>query len=205
MLGLTVPPGRRQRRSSHTLRGPASEDRQGHEIAGRRPRSAAPRAQLWGFGRGACRVDVGARREMERLCGVKRAGGVAMVALAKSSSWLRRLSNFPENRELYRAWTFARLMVLWSSPSGGMREGQSVLKYATSRRVCPSLLLITPPKRELRSDHTWATEKTQVADAPVGRAARFRASPACRPCGDHPKAVVLHLDQPFRSRGQLLG
>ncbi len=116
-----------------------------------------------------------------------------MVALAKSSSWLRRLSNFPENRELYRAWTFARLMVLWSSPSGGMREGQSVLKYATSRRVCPSLLLITPPKRELRSDHTWATEKTQVADAPVASAARFRASPACRPCGDHPKAVVLHL------------
>ena len=43
---------------------------------GRDARSAVPQARLWGFERGACRVGGSARREVERLRGVKRAGSL---------------------------------------------------------------------------------------------------------------------------------
>ena len=68
--------GRRQRRSDDTLWRPASEKRQGtksREVGLGRP---VPQAQLWGFERGACRVGGSARREVERLRGVKRATGL---------------------------------------------------------------------------------------------------------------------------------
>jgi hypothetical protein len=59
---------------------PASEKRQGTKSRdvglGRR----VPQAQLWGFERGTCHVDVRARREVERLRGVERVRGFAMIA-----------------------------------------------------------------------------------------------------------------------------
>jgi len=51
-----------------------------HEIAGSRPRSAVPQAQLWGFERRTCRVRASARREVERLRREKQAGGFALSA-----------------------------------------------------------------------------------------------------------------------------
>src|SRR5438105_14263754 len=51
-----------------------------HEIAGSRPRSAVPQAQLWRFERRTCRVRASARRELERLGEAKHAGGFALNA-----------------------------------------------------------------------------------------------------------------------------
>src|SRR5712692_9663483 len=73
--------GRRQRRSNHALRRPASEKRQGTKSREVGPRSAVPQTQLWGIERRECRMHASARREVERLRTAKHAGVFALTGL----------------------------------------------------------------------------------------------------------------------------